>query len=60
MSQKSCTSCKRITTKERCSVCNNPTSSNWSGLLIIIDPESSDIAGELNINLPGEYSLRVR
>jgi len=49
-----------ITNKERCSVCNSPTSSNWSGLLIIIDPEDSDIAKELNIGLPGEYSLRVR
>ena len=60
MSQKSCTSCKMITNKERCDLCGSPTSSNWSGLLIIIDPDNSDIAKELNIGLPGEYSLRVR
>jgi len=57
---KSCTSCKRISTKERCPFCNNPTSTNWSGLLLIIDPDNSDIAKELNITLPGEYALRVR
>jgi DNA-directed RNA polymerase subunit E" len=41
-------------------VCDITTSTNWSGLLIIIDPERSDIAQELNINIPGEYALRVR
>jgi RNA polymerase subunit RPABC4/transcription elongation factor Spt4 len=28
--------------------------------LVIIDPDNSDIAKELNITLAGEYSLRVR
>lgn len=60
MSQKACTHCSRITTKERCPVCNNITSTNWSGLLIILNPDQSDIAQELNITLPGEYALRVR
>ena len=39
-----CTVCKRLTPKERCDVCGNPTSSNWSGLLIITDPEESELA----------------
>ncbi|MDR2967551.1 MAG: DNA-directed RNA polymerase, subunit E'' [Methanobacteriaceae archaeon] len=60
MSLKSCTSCKRTSTKERCPVCDSPTSTNWSGLLVIIDPENSDIANELKITLAGEYALRVR
>lgn len=60
MSQKACTHCSRITTKELCPVCKNPTSTNWSGLLIITDPESSDVAKELGIELAGEYALRVR
>jgi DNA-directed RNA polymerase subunit E" len=60
MNMKSCTSCKRISTKERCPVCNNSTSTNWSGLLLIVNPENSDIAKELCIELPGEYALRVR
>ncbi len=60
MSIKACTKCNLITTEERCPVCDIPTSTNWSGLLIIIDPERSDIARELNINIPGEYALRVR
>ena len=55
-----CTVCKYITSKERCSVCGSPTSDNWSGLLIITKPEESELAKELNIDLTGEYCLRVR
>lgn len=60
MSIKACVKCKKITTKERCPLCNSPSSQNWSGTLIIIDPDNSDIAKELNILIPGEYALRVR
>ena len=52
-----CTVCKYITNKERCPVCGNPTSDNWSGLLIITKPEESELANELNIDLAGEYCL---
>ena len=45
-----CTVCKYITNKERCPVCGNPTSDNWSGLLIITKPEESELANELNID----------
>ena len=60
MSLKACTACKLITELERCPVCKNPTSTNWSGLVIITDPERSDVAKELNVTLKGEYALRVR
>ncbi|MDR2830735.1 MAG: DNA-directed RNA polymerase subunit E'' [Methanobrevibacter sp.] len=60
MSEKSCISCSRISHSEICSVCNKPTSTNWSGFLLVIDPDNSDIAKGLNITLAGEYSLRVR
>ena len=46
--------------EERCAVCNVASSKNWSGFLIVVDPENSQIAEELNISLPGEYALRVR
>ncbi|MBM4240173.1 MAG: DNA-directed RNA polymerase, subunit E'' [Euryarchaeota archaeon] len=57
---KACTKCHRLMEEERCFICDLPSSINWSGLLIIIDPENSDIAKELHITLPGEYALRVR
>lgn len=60
MVTKACTKCHRIMEEDRCAICNLPSSRNWSGFLIVIEPENSDIAKELNINLPGEYALRVR
>jgi DNA-directed RNA polymerase subunit E" len=60
MNEKSCIVCNKIVHTDICPVCNKPTSTNWSGFLVIIDPDNSDIAKELHINLPGEYSLKVR
>ncbi|HOI70677.1 MAG TPA: transcription elongation factor subunit Spt4 [Methanobacterium sp.] len=60
MVTKACTRCHRIMDDDRCAICNVSSSRNWSGFLIIIDPEKSDIAKELKIELPGEYALRVR
>ncbi len=60
MVTKACTRCHRIMEEDRCAICNIASSRNWSGFLIIVDPEKSDIAKELKISLPGEYALRVR
>jgi DNA-directed RNA polymerase subunit E" len=60
MVTKACTRCHRIMEDDRCAICNIATSKNWSGFLIVVDPEHSAIAKELNITLPGEYALRVR
>ena len=57
---KACTQCKRLTNSDTCEICKVPTSDNWSGLLIITDPEASELGKELNIELPGEYCLIVR
>lgn len=48
---KACTVCKMISNKDHCPSCGSPTSDNWSGLLIITDPDDSDIAKELNITI---------
>lgn len=60
MVTKACTKCHRLMEEDMCAICNVPSSKNWSGFLIIVDPENSEIAKELNISLPGEYALRVR
>ena len=57
---KACTVCHMISSKDSCPACGNVTSDNWSGLLIVIDPEESELAREMNIEIPGEYCLRVR
>jgi len=60
MVTKACTRCHRLMEEDRCAICNIQSSRNWSGFLIVVDPENSGIAKELNIALPGEYALRVR
>ncbi len=35
-------------------------SDDWTGYVIVLDPNDSEIAKRLNINKPGKYALRVR
>jgi len=58
---KVCRQCHRVVDGEACVICgSNNLSEDWAGYLIIIDPERSDIAKKMNIDLPGRYALKVR
>jgi DNA-directed RNA polymerase subunit E" len=35
-------------------------SDDWSGLVVIMDAENSEVAKRMGINAPGRYALRVR
>jgi DNA-directed RNA polymerase subunit E" len=35
-------------------------SDDWSGLLIVLDPEASKIAAMMNIKKSGKYAIKVR
>jgi len=45
-------------------VCPNCKSSNlsddWSGLVVIVEPSTSEVAKRMGITAPGRYALRVR
>jgi DNA-directed RNA polymerase subunit E" len=59
--QKVCRQCHRVVDGEACVVCgSNNLSEDWAGYLVIIDPEHSDIAKKMNIDLAGRYALKVR
>jgi DNA-directed RNA polymerase subunit E" len=62
MREKACRTCHRLEPeKQLCSSCKTPTlSTDWSGLVIIINPEESQIASKLNIHEPGKYAMKVR
>lgn len=62
MAEKACTNCRRIVEdSQECTVCkNNDLSNNWSGLVVIYDPEDSEIAGKLGVETPGRYAIRVK
>jgi len=60
--EKACRDCHRIVESGR-SVCmcgSNSISMDWSGYVVIIDAEESEIAKELGIKKEGQYALKVR
>ncbi|WEL23756.1 transcription elongation factor subunit Spt4 [Candidatus Nanohalovita haloferacivicina] len=62
MAEKACKNCNRIVEDAtECPVCkNNDLSDSWSGLVVIYDPEDSQIAEKIGINTPGKYAIRVK
>jgi len=59
--EKACKKCKRITTGKKCPVCGSQElTPHWRGKVVILNPDKSQIAKELKIEVPGEYALKVR
>ncbi|MHA1687386.1 MAG: transcription elongation factor subunit Spt4 [Candidatus Heimdallarchaeaceae archaeon] len=60
---KACRMCHLILPKTQ-NICPNcktkDLSSDYTGEVIIIDPEHSEIAAKIKISKPGRYALRVR
>jgi DNA-directed RNA polymerase subunit E" len=56
-----CRECHRVVEGEACALCGTSNlSTDWTGYLVIIDPEHSEIAQKMNIKLAGRYALKVR
>jgi DNA-directed RNA polymerase subunit E" len=61
MSEKACSECHFVTTRNMCPKCKSSNlSDDFSGILIIFDPEGSAIAKAIHIKEKGRYALRVR
>ncbi|MBS7616452.1 DNA-directed RNA polymerase subunit E'' [Candidatus Bathyarchaeota archaeon] len=61
MSEKACSTCHTIAVGNICPKCRTPTlSDDYSGIVIIFDPEDSIIAKAMNIKEKGRYALKVR
>ncbi|MFH0848760.1 MAG: transcription elongation factor subunit Spt4 [archaeon] len=59
--KKACKDCHMLSSGSVCPNCKSTTlSDDWTGLLIIINPESSEVAKKMGIKAPGQYALRVR
>lgn len=60
MKELACRRCKRLTTEKVCPNCGSTElSTEWSGLIIILDPDRSQVAHTLSITKPGRYALKV-
>jgi DNA-directed RNA polymerase subunit E" len=61
MSEKACSTCHFITKENVCPRCKTSSlSDDFSGILIVFDPEGSNIAKAMNIKEKGRYALKVR
>ena len=59
--KRACRSCKLITEENVCPVCKSTDlSDDYSGLLIVLDPEGSQLAIKMEIEEAGRYALKVR
>jgi DNA-directed RNA polymerase subunit E" len=58
---RACRSCKNISDQPVCPLCKSTEfSDDYSGLLIVLDPENSLLAEKLDTKEPGSYALKIR
>ena len=61
MSLRACRVCKTITSESVCPNCKSTDlSDDFTGVLIVIDAEKSQLAKKLNIEKEGQYALKIR
>ncbi len=60
MREQACRKCKTLTTEKACPRDGSTElSGEWSGLIVVISPEKSQVAKTLGITQPGRYALKV-
>ena len=58
---RACRTCKIITEENACPICRSTDlSDDFSGLLVVLDPEGSQLAQKIDIKQEGQYALRIR
>jgi DNA-directed RNA polymerase subunit E" len=61
LSDKACKNCRFISNGPVCPNCKSTNlSDDWSGLVVIIDPSTSEVAKRMEIKASGRYAIRVR
>jgi DNA-directed RNA polymerase subunit E" len=61
LSDKACKNCRFISNGPVCPNCKSTNlSDDWSGLVVIVDPSTSEVAKRMEIKAPGRYAIRVR
>jgi DNA-directed RNA polymerase subunit E" len=58
---RACRTCKNISEDSICPVCRGSEfSDDYSGLLIVLEPDNSLLAEKLETNEPGAFALKIR
>ena len=61
MKKKVCKKCKIFVDGETCPICKkNSFSTNWQGRIYFIDANKSTIAKKINVEVKGEYAIKVK
>jgi len=59
---KACKNCRLIVNEEKqCPACQSQElTEKFSGQLVVLDPEKSEIGKKLEIKAPGRYAIKIR
>ena len=61
MVDRTCRLCRTVTDQNTCPECKSTDlSDDFSGMVIILDPETSSIAKAMDIKKKGRYAIRIR
>lgn len=61
MTKKVCKTCRIFVKGDSCPICKgNQFTDSWTGRIVILDAERSEIAKKTGINVKGEYVIKVR
>ncbi len=59
--ERACRTCRYITTENKCPICGSTDlTENWSGFIIVVDPEKSELAKVMEVKMPGKYAVRIK
>ena len=58
---RACRNCKIIIEENICPICRGTDlSDDYSGLLVVLEPEGSQMAQQMEIKKEGRYALKIR
>lgn len=61
MVEKACKVCRFVSKGPKCPACGGTKlTDRWSGLILIVNPDKSEIARRLGIKVPGRYAAKIK
>ena len=55
-----CKECKNLSSGKVCPICHSTDlTTDWSGLIVLSDPDKSQVAKQLEFTKPGRYAIKV-
>lgn len=58
--EKACKECRRIVAGNKCDNCGSTNlTTQFSGVIVVIRPDDSEVAKLLGITKPGRYALKI-